>query len=322
MSPARLGRDIGPVRWDPDRVNRVRALGGAAALVGVVLLAAPPASAADTATPSPTTSATPDPTSVGPVPNPPGAPPAAALPRKVAFSTTVAPRVTATGKTVTASGAGCASVHVVVDGPPTGWYDVPPNYLDRTVAAKGGTWRTAFPMPAMASTVGIFCLDPGSTDNVTELIAPASVPARGVITRAENGLLSLDVTSSLDPLPTEGLFTESGKPVPYSLTPAGVVLFRAPAGAVSVTVIGWHFLGENAEARQTQAVDWFTARLPVATSPTPSASPAPTTTPTGDGLAPSGGPGPLVLVGLLLLAAGTALALPRGRSLAPTATSA
>jgi hypothetical protein len=306
-------------------MNRVRVLGGAAALAGVALLAAPPAWATDTG-PAPTTtpgptSASPDPTAVDPPPSPPDAPPVAALPRTAVFSMTVAPHVTARGKLVTASGAGCASVHIIVNGPPTGWYDVPPNYLDRTVTAGGTTWRTTFPMPATASTVDVTCLDPGSTNGVEEFIAPASVPAaRGWINPATDGLLSLDVSSAMDPLPTQGLFTETGKPVRYTLTPAGVVLFRAPTGAVSVTVIGWHFLGENAEAHQTSAVDWFTVQLPGVTSPTSSATPAPTTTGTGDGLALSGGPAVLLPVALLLIAGGAALARAPGTRGASTPT--
>jgi len=291
-------------------VNRVRTLGGAVALAGVALLAAPAAWAADTTTPSP--SVTPSPTAGSPSASvaPLDAPPVAALPRAVAFRSTVSTRVTAQGQGVTVSGVGCARVHVVVDGPPVGWDDVPPRYFDRTVSATGGSWHTAFRMPAVASTVDATCLDAGSTDSTVVTVAPAANPGqKGLVRRAGGGLLSLQLVVVDQPQPAVELFTEHGKPVPYTVDPTGALLFRTPAGAVSVTAIGWHQFDENAGARNFGKTVSFTAQLPAAATPTP--TPSPTATSTSGGLAPSGGSGSLVLVGLLLLAGGAALALRR-----------
>lgn len=291
-------------------MNRVRTLGSAVALAGVAMLAAPAAWAADTTTPPP--SATPD--SLTPSPTPAAtqlvAPPVAALPRAVALTSRVSRQVAPPGTGITVSGTGCVRVHVVVDAPPTGWDDVPPRVFDRTVSAIGGAWHTAFRMPDVVSTVEVRCLDPGSTGIWGTTVAPVDKPAHtDLITTLGDGRLSLRLILVDEPEPAVSLLTDQGVEVPYTLGPSGLV-FRRPAGAASVVVIGWHDFGENASARNQGAPVSFTAQLPVVTTPTPT----PTATTTGDGLAPSGGPGALLPIALLLIAGGAALALRPGTS--------
>jgi hypothetical protein len=172
-------------------------------------------------------------------------------------------------------------------------------------------------MPAVASTVDATCLDAGSTDRQVVDVAPVRNPATpGLVRKLGGDRRSLTV--NLDDEARE-LFTEGGTRVPFTVGAPGTLLFRAPAGAVSVTVILWHSFGENASALNAGAITSVTAQLPVAATPTPSPSPT-TPTPTGDGLAPSGGPGSLVLLGLLLIAGGTALTVRRARDRAAFST--
>jgi len=293
---------------------RVRALGVAAALAGVALLAAPPAWATDTS-PGPTTttsvpaSASPAPTTTTVPPDgPPVAPPVAALPRTVAFTSGVSRRAAPPGTAITVSGTGCQRVHVFVMGQPTGWDDVPPGYFERTVSATNGAWHTAFRMPPLLGDVHAECLDAGSTAFWEQTVAPVDTPAfTGLIRTLGGDRLSLQLVLVDQPQPPVDLLTDQGIPVAYTVSPTGTLLFRRPAGALRVIVIGWHQFEENAGARNQGALLSFTAWLPTAATPTP--APSPSTKANGDGLAPSGGPGTLLPIALLLIAGGAALAL-------------
>jgi hypothetical protein len=168
-------------------------------------------------------------------------------------------------------------------------------------------------MPVDPSTVEITCLDQGSTATSLTLI---SAPHAGITSAATNdghGLLSVQINPADPPAPPVELFTEKGTRVHGTISPLGVVSFRAPAGASSVTILAMEQLGENAGARQTKRVQAWTIVLAPSSNPTPSPTPTPTprTTSggTGSGLAPSGGRGDLVPAGLLLVILGAAMAV-------------
>jgi hypothetical protein len=185
---------------------------------------------------------------------------AAPISRQIQLSLTsqpliaVTPRVSSSGSLVTASGDCAGSPHLRVIGRAAGWFDIPPVYVDEfPVPDAAGHWSSMFPMPAIPSTVSLFCTQGSTLDSASTLISPIDGLSSLSVERDGSGVI-VTIPNVITPEQLVA-FTSSGASVPIAILDTTVrVRLQPPGVPVRVIIIGIESLGENAEARQTSRV--------------------------------------------------------------------